>query len=140
MIIISQFSFFSHFKMLFTYYCDTQKQSSGEFAKFLGKQLCRSLFVSKVAGPRVRLIKKETPIQCSLRTLPEDCCESRCFLILLLLNQFFIGIPEIIGSFSSNRALFAAHIWFSNYEAKACWQVQQTWRNNHYIDKVFMQE
>ena len=36
--------------MLLTYYCDTQKQSSGEFGKVVGKQLCRSLFFSKVAG------------------------------------------------------------------------------------------
>ena len=33
--------------MLLTY-CNTQKQSSGELAKFVGKQLCRSLFFSKV--------------------------------------------------------------------------------------------
>ena len=35
--------------MLLTYYCNTQKKSSGELAKFVGKQLCRSLFFSKVA-------------------------------------------------------------------------------------------
>ena len=37
-------------KMLLTYYCNTQKQSSVELAKFVWKQLCRSLFFSKVAG------------------------------------------------------------------------------------------
>ena len=46
----SHFSFFSHFKMLLTYYCDTQKQSSGEFVKFVRKQLCQSLFFSNFAG------------------------------------------------------------------------------------------
>ena len=37
-------------KMLLTYYCNTQKQSSAKLAKFVGKQLCRSLFFSKVAS------------------------------------------------------------------------------------------
>ena len=60
--------------MLLAYYCDTQKQSSGEFAKFIGKQLCLSPFLSKVAGGR--LIKKETTTQCFLRTLAEDCSEN----------------------------------------------------------------
>ena len=55
------FSHSSHiyFKMLLAYYCDTQKQSSGEFAKFTGKQLCRSPFLNKAAGGRP--IKKEAP-------------------------------------------------------------------------------
>ena len=35
-------------KMLLTYYCDTQKQSSGEFAKFVGKQLCWFSFLAKL--------------------------------------------------------------------------------------------
>ena len=52
--------FFSHpVKMFVAYYCDTQKQSYGEFAKRIGKQLCRSPFLNKVAGGRP--IKKETP-------------------------------------------------------------------------------
>ena len=41
--------------MFLTYYCDTQKQSPWEFVKFAGKQLCQSLFFSKVA---VRLKKR----------------------------------------------------------------------------------
>ena len=55
-------------KMLLTYYCNTQKQSSGKLAKFVGKQLCRSLFFSKVAGQ----LKKDSDTV-FLRTLPEDC-------------------------------------------------------------------
>ena len=47
-IMISQLSFVSYFKMLQTYYCNTQKQSSGELAKFVGKQVYQSLFFSKV--------------------------------------------------------------------------------------------
>ena len=45
-----------YFKMLLAYYCDTQKQSSEEFAKFIGKQLYWSPFSNKVA--RARPIKK----------------------------------------------------------------------------------
>ena len=41
--------------------------------------------------------------------------------------------------FSSNRPLFAAHVWFLSYGAKACWQVEQTGWNSNYIDKIFMQ-
>ena len=36
--------------MFLTYYCDTQKHSPWEFAKFAGKQWCQSLFFSKVAA------------------------------------------------------------------------------------------
>ena len=36
--------------MLLTYYCNTQKKSSGKLAKFVRKQLCQSLFFNKVAG------------------------------------------------------------------------------------------
>ena len=56
-------------KMLLTYYCNTQKQSSAKLAKFVGKQLCRSLFFSKVAG---RLKKRFRHSFFSI-TLPEDC-------------------------------------------------------------------
>ena len=45
--------------MFLAYYCDTQKQSSGEFAKYIGKQLWRSPFLNKIAGSRS--IKKGTP-------------------------------------------------------------------------------
>ena len=38
----------SHFKMLLTYYCDAQKQSPREFAKFVRKQLCRTSFLAKL--------------------------------------------------------------------------------------------
>ena len=48
-----------YFKMLLAYYCNTQKQSSGEFAKFTGKELCRSPFLNKAAGGRP--IKNEAP-------------------------------------------------------------------------------
>ena len=62
------------FKMFLAYYCDTQKQSPGEFAKYMGKQLCRSHFLNKIAGDRP--IKKETPTE-FLRTLPEDCSKNK---------------------------------------------------------------
>ena len=64
--------------MFLTYYCDTQKQSPGEFAKFAGKQLRRSLFFSKVA---VRLKKRFR--HCFLRTLPEDCSGKFFFELVL---------------------------------------------------------
>ena len=60
--------------MLLACYCDIQKQSPEEFAKFTGKQLCWSLFLNKVAGGKP--IKKGTSTQYSLRTLPEDCSEN----------------------------------------------------------------
>ena len=41
------------------YYCDTQKQSSGKFAKGIEKQLCRSPNLNKIADGR--LIKNEVP-------------------------------------------------------------------------------
>ena len=44
--------------MFLAYYCDTQKQPSGELAKCIGKQLCGSPFLNKVAGGKP--IKKET--------------------------------------------------------------------------------
>ena len=68
--------------LVYTYYCDTQKQSSGEFAKFTGKKLCRSLFFS------CRPIKKETLTQCSLRTLPEDCSENQVFFQVFLAVRY----------------------------------------------------
>ena len=63
-----------YFKKRLAYYCDTQKQSSGEFAKFIGKQLYLSPFFNKVAGGRS--IKKEAPTQYYLRTLPKGCSEN----------------------------------------------------------------
>ena len=47
--------------MLLAYYCDTQKQSSEKFAKFIGKQLCWSPFLNKVAVDRP--IKTQTSTQ-----------------------------------------------------------------------------
>ena len=47
-------------KSFFSYYCDTQKQSSGEFAKCIGKKLCRRPFLNKVAAGRP-IKKEETP-------------------------------------------------------------------------------
>ena len=39
--------------MLLAYYCDTQKQLSKESGKFIGKQLCQSPLLNKVAGGRL---------------------------------------------------------------------------------------
>ena len=47
-----------------------------------------------------RTIKKETPIQCSLTTLPETAFDIKFFF-----NQFFTRIPEIIGT-SRERFIF----------------------------------
>ena len=119
-----------YFKMLLAYYCDTQKQSSGEFAKFIGKRLCRSPFLNNVAGGR--LIKKEAPTQCYLRTLLEDCFENQVFF-----HVFFVTVLcthswnnwNFSGKvyFSNNWAFFCRsfHAWFLYHEAKACWWVQQ---------------
>ena len=71
------------------YYCDTQKQSAEEFAKFTGIQLYRSLFFNKVED---RLKKRLR--QCSLRTLLEICS----------FKQFFTSIPE----------RFTRKVYFSN--------------------------
>ena len=60
--------------MFLAYYCDTQKQSSGEFAKLTGEQLCRSPFLNKVADGKPT--KKETPTHCFLRTPPENCSKN----------------------------------------------------------------
>ena len=38
----------TYVKILLDYYCDTQQKSPEEFAKFIGIQLCRSLFFNKV--------------------------------------------------------------------------------------------
>ena len=121
------------------YYCDTQRQSSGKFAKFIGKQLCRSAFLNKVSDGR--LIKKETPTQCFLRTLLGDCFEKKFF------STFFsvLYTPHSRNNwdfsrtvcFSKNWAFFAAHVWFLYNRAKTYWSA--TDRNNDYIDKLFMQ-
>ena len=82
--------------MFLTYYCDTQKQPPGEFAKFTGKQLCRSLFFSKVA---VRL-KKRFRHSVFLRTIPEDC--SGYFFFELILYRYFrnnSNFFQVIGLF-----------------------------------------
>ena len=57
--------------MFLAYYCDTQKQSPGEFA---GKQLCRSLFFSKVAV-RSKKRFRDSEIKQSIAT-----CTSYSFL------------------------------------------------------------
>ena len=80
--------------MILAYYCDTQKQSSEEFAKFIGIQLCQSLFFNKVED---RLKKRLR--QCSLRTLLELCS----------FKQFFTRTPE----------RFSRKVYFSN---KLNWQ------------------
>ena len=67
--------------MFLAYYCDTQKQSSGEFAKCVGKQLCRSYFLNKVAG-----LKKRLQL-CFSRTLLEDC--SKISFLASLLTVFY---------------------------------------------------
>ena len=46
--------------MLLTYHCNTQKQSSGELAKFVRKQLCRSLFFSNVCRSIKKVFFKNT--------------------------------------------------------------------------------
>ena len=48
--------------MLFAYYWDIQKQSSGEFAKFIVKQLCQGLFLKKVTGGRPIKIDSNTVV------------------------------------------------------------------------------
>ena len=81
--------------MFLAYYCDTQKQSPGEFAKFAGKQLCRSLFFSKVA---VRLKKRLQ--HCFLRTLPEDCSGKFFFeLVLYRYSRNNWSFFQVIGLF-----------------------------------------
>ena len=59
--------------MLLAYYCDTQKQSYGEFAKFIGKQLCQSPFLNKVACGRP--IRKRLQHNV-FKTLLKDCPEN----------------------------------------------------------------
>ena len=80
--------------MFLAYHCDTQKQSSGEFVKCIGKQLFRSPFLNTVAS--AGRLKKRLQ-KCFLRTLPEDY--SKFFFFLHLLWQFFTCIPEIIVIF-----------------------------------------
>ena len=81
--------------MFLAYHCDTQKQSSGEFVKCIGKQLFRSPFLNTVAS--AGRLKKRLQ-KCFLRTLPEDYSKF-FFFFLHLLWQFFTCIPEIIVIF-----------------------------------------
>ena len=132
-----------YFKMLLAYYSDTQKQSSGEFAKFIGKQLCRSPFLSKVAGSRS--IKKEAPTQCYLRTLPEDCSENWIFFYIFLWH-FFTHIPEIVETFRERFIFQITELFllFMSYLVFIPWSQgilmsPATGPNSDSIGKVFMQ-
>ena len=127
----SHFSFFSHFKMLLTYYCNTQKQSSGEFVKFVRKQLCQSLFFSNVAGR----LKKRPRYSVLSEYLRETALDIKAFFFEFVLYRY----SRNNWIFISNRALFALHVRFLNCEAKAYLVSPAAGRNSHYIDKVFMQ-
>ena len=86
------------------YYCDTQKQSSGEFTKFIGKQLCRSPFLNKVAGGRP--IKKETSTQCL-----QEHFRKTTLSFFHLFWELFTRIPEVIRTFQE-RFIFQIIVLF----------------------------
>ena len=116
--------------MLLTYYCNTQKQSYGELAKFVGKQLCRSLFFSKVADrlkKRFRHFFKEHFRKAAL--------DIKFFfeLVLYRYSRNNWKIFQVIGFFlqlmSGFQTLKPRHVAKSS----------KTGQNSNFIDKVFMQ-
>ena len=94
--------------MLLTYYCDIQKQSFRKFAKFGGKQLCRGLFFSKIAGG----LKKRLRCRVLSEHFPKNALDIKFFLELVLYrysrnNWIFFQVIRLF-----------LHVWFLNYEAK----------------------
>ena len=107
------------FKMFLAYHCDTQKQSSGEFVKCIGKQLFRSPFLNTVAS--AGRLKKRLQ-KCFLRTLPEDY--SKFFFFTSSLTVLYMHSRNNCNFsrkvyFSNDSALFAVNVWYLYHGAKA---------------------
>ena len=107
------------------YCCNIQNQSPGEFAKFIGKQLCQSLFFEKVTGGR--------PMK---KRLQHSVLKNTSGRLLWKLRGFFHTFLTVLCThckkksdfprkvyFSNNWALFAVHVWFLYREAKTYWWV-----------------
>ena len=100
-----------YFKMLLAYYCDTQKQSSGELAKIHRKATVSVSLISQSHEP----IKKQTPCERLIWIL--SCFFQAVVLYMHSRNNWKFSIKAY---FSNNRVLFAAYVWLLNHEAKAC--------------------
>ena len=114
--------------MLLAYYCNTQKQSFEEFAKFIGKQLCQSPFLKRDSNT---VIFKNT--------------SGRLLWKLILFYIFFFVLTVLYTHFRNNWN-FSRRIYFSNNWAFYTMEPRYiilmnlaTERNSDCIDKVFIQ-
>ena len=92
--------------MILGYLCDTQKQSSGEFAKVIGKQLCRSPYLNKAVGGR------------SIKERLQHSVFFHIFLTVLYTHSRNNWNLSRKVYFPNNWALFAVHVWFLYNGAK----------------------